>query len=124
MAPERFTFAFSSRMTLAFGFLRRARIAAIGPAVPPPRTSTSHSTCERPPRISSIVVVLSASMTGRRAGLLGKLGEIGPWKDSAIVAVGKCEPDRVVADRIDRRDGEAGRRRHCPIVERHAHGAG
>ena len=33
MAPERFTFAFSSRMTLAFGFFRRARIAAIGPAV-------------------------------------------------------------------------------------------
>ena len=42
MAPERFTFAFSSRITLAFGSFLRARIAAIGPAVPPPITSTSH----------------------------------------------------------------------------------
>ena len=47
MAPERLTFAFSSRMTLAFGFFSFAFSAAIGPAVPPPITSTSHAI---PPR--------------------------------------------------------------------------
>ena len=47
MEPDRFTLAFSSRTTVAFGFLSFALSAAIGPAVPPPTPRTSHSTCEQ-----------------------------------------------------------------------------
>lgn len=43
IAPERFTFAFSISTTLAFGLRSLAFRAAIGPAVPPPMTSTSHA---------------------------------------------------------------------------------
>jgi hypothetical protein len=51
MAPDRFTLAFSKRTIVAFGFLSFALSAAIGPAVPPPITRTSHSTCEHPSTI-------------------------------------------------------------------------
>jgi hypothetical protein len=51
MAPDRFTLAFSSRTTVALGFLSFALRAAMGPAVPPPITRTSHSTCEQPSTI-------------------------------------------------------------------------
>jgi hypothetical protein len=47
MEPDRFTLAFSSRTTVAFGILSFALSAAVGPAVPPPTPRTSHSTCER-----------------------------------------------------------------------------
>ena len=56
MAPDRFTLAFSIRITFAAGSLCFALMAAIGPAVPPPITRTSHSTCDMPLRISSILV--------------------------------------------------------------------
>ena len=43
MAPLRLTLAFSSSSTRSFGFASLALTAAIGPAVPPPMTSTSTS---------------------------------------------------------------------------------
>src|SRR5471030_2737498 len=66
MAPERLTLAFSSRMTVAFGFFSLALRAAIGPAVPPPITSTSQVTSERPSTRSSMTrssAVASRSLT-------------------------------------------------------------
>ena len=59
IAPERLTLAFSSRTTLAFGFFSLALSAAIGPAVPPPITSTSQETSESPSTISSIAIIRS-----------------------------------------------------------------
>ncbi len=43
MAPERLTLAFSSSITLSVGSCSLTVTAAIGPAVPPPITSTSVS---------------------------------------------------------------------------------
>src|SRR3954447_8061200 len=59
IAPERLTLAFSSRTTLAFGFFSFAFRAAIGPAVPPPMTSTSQETSESPSTISSSAITCS-----------------------------------------------------------------
>jgi hypothetical protein len=59
MAPERLTFAFSRRTTSAFGFFSFAFSAAMGPAVPPPMTSTSQETSDSPSTISSIAIVHS-----------------------------------------------------------------
>ena len=51
MAPDRLTLAFSSKMTVAFGFCCLAFNAAIGPAVPPPMTRTSQDTSDMPSTI-------------------------------------------------------------------------
>ena len=53
IAPERFTLAFSNRITRAAGLRSLAFSAAIGPAVPPPITSTSQATSEVASRIAS-----------------------------------------------------------------------
>src|SRR5262245_28575287 len=54
MAPERFTLAFSKRMTVEDGFFSLALSAAIGPAVPPPITRTSQETSEVPSMMLSM----------------------------------------------------------------------
>ena len=59
MAPERLTLAFSRSTTFAFGFFCFAFSAAIGPAVPPPITSTSQETSDNPSINSSIAIVHS-----------------------------------------------------------------
>ena len=59
IAPERLTLAFSSRTTLRLRVLQLGLSAAIGPAVPPPITSTSQETSESPSTISSSAIVCS-----------------------------------------------------------------
>src|ERR1700734_3712648 len=94
IAPERFTLAFSSNTTRAPGSRRFALYAAIGPAVPPPITKTSHATSVRPFLISSMVVT-----TGRPP--VSEFAQIGPGIDATVMPVGEEQPQRIIADRFD-----------------------
>src|SRR6056297_1956095 len=126
IAPERFTFALSSRMMFALGFFFFALNAAKGPAVPPPIIRMSQSICSIPSSISSIMGsdFLCLGYGAARYGIcqvlvmvVRKLAQISEGVDRPVVTIGKGDVHPGCTDGRQRGDGDVVVHTQCTEID-------